>query len=355
MFKKVIHATSQLRQSASHFDSTLWEQASRARLLHNRSLFSLEDILYWGLTDPAISRDDYDAYISREARVRLQRYFNDRSLSWQVNNKLEFYRLCKEYGLSTPAVPGVLKMSARSQQAASYPELPPLDLRALAPGEYIVKPSLGHKGEGIFFFSKTHDDAFEFDDEELTQSAAMTRLQQSASDDLVVQEVASPCNELAMVSGTRSLQSVRVVTFLGDSGSVSIVMARFKFLVGNNRVDNFDDGKTGNLIADVDTNTGRVTTAYRKHRGEVGLQCVTKHPDTHSDLRIQIPDWPALCDLVFRAARCFPALRLLAWDVGLTDRGPTLLESNENWEIFPISPSKLPPDMGHAWRDAKEP
>ena len=41
-----------------------------------------------------------------------------------------------------------------------------------------------------------------------------------------------------------------------------------------------------------------------------------------------MPDWTALTALCLKTARAFPGLRIQAWDVAPTERGPVLLEVN---------------------------
>jgi Sugar-transfer associated ATP-grasp len=56
---------------------------------------------------------------------------------------------------------------------------------------------------------------------------------------------------------------------------------------------------------------------------------VTRHPDTDQPLiGATLPDWAALTELCLRAARAFPGLRMQAWDIALTERGPVLVEVN---------------------------
>jgi glutathione synthase/RimK-type ligase-like ATP-grasp enzyme len=41
-----------------------------------------------------------------------------------------------------------------------------------------------------------------------------------------------------------------------------------------------------------------------------------------------LPEWTALTALCLKAARAFPGLRMQAWDIALTERGPVLVEVN---------------------------
>jgi hypothetical protein len=45
----------------------------------------------------------------------------------------------------------------------------------------------------------------------------------------------------------------------------------------------------------------------------------------------QLPDWTAIKDVALRAAGAFPWARSIGWDVGVSDRGPVLIEGNERW------------------------
>ena len=45
----------------------------------------------------------------------------------------------------------------------------------------------------------------------------------------------------------------------------------------------------------------------------------------------ELPHWTAIKDLALRAAAAFPWARSIGWDIGITDRGPVLIEGNERW------------------------
>ena len=111
-------------------------------------------------------------------------------------------------------------------------------------------------------------------------------------------------------------------------------------------IDNFADGTTGNLVADVDLDSGRVTRVVSKTPGRIGVEAVTHHPDTGQSLFITLPGWHEAIRVVTEAARLFEGLGSLGWDVALTPDGPRIIEANQEWEIFPIGPYRKPAPLG---------
>jgi hypothetical protein len=105
-----------------------------------------------------------------------------------------------------------------------------------------------------------------------------------------------------------------------------------------NVADNFDDGRSGNILALVDRETGVVWRAIRgwgtptagsdpRGPGEF----VRTHPDTRRELvGTRVPDWDRAIALALGAARTLPRIRYQSWDIALTAGGPTVVELNYN-------------------------
>ncbi len=335
-----------LQRASRHFHAPLPFTLRRALRLHNRSLFSLQDIIFWGLTDPKIPESDIDRYISREARVRMERRLNDSRAGYLVDDKVSFYETCANAALPIPeaiavfdAPPGLPGESGQAHRARWESVLS--DLPA---GEFICKPALGMKGEGIHLVAKRGDENFLIAGRRYDVRAVYDFLLKCARDDRVLlQRKLEGHPELCAVSGTKAVQSARLVTFLSDGGECKFLFGRFKFIVGENYTDNFASGKSGNLIADIDVSTGRIRAVFAKVTGELGLRRVTNHPASGVPLEgFVIPEWQSLIDLAQRAASVFSPLRVLGWDIAPTRTGPILLEANQEWEIFPLAPVTLP-------------
>src|SRR5690606_32326421 len=94
-------------------------------------------------------------------------------------------------------------------------------------------------------------------------------------------------------------------------------------------------------IAAVDVVTGHVQRALAG-KG-LGLGIIHHHPDSGFRLTgTRLPQWDDIMSLLKRAAECFPGFRWQHWDVGITDRGPTLYELNSagNTDIAQIAYGK---------------
>lgn len=122
----------------------------------------------------------------------------------------------------------------------------------------------------------------------------------------------------------RRLGTVRVVTMATDAGPV-VFRAAWKLVGGANVADNF--WRTGNMVAGLDLASGRI----RKVACGAGLELedVTRHVDTGADLiGLQVPFWAEAKAVAIEGSRLLRDLGLVGWDMGITDKGPVIVEAN---------------------------
>jgi len=138
------------------------------------------------------------------------------------------------------------------------------------------------------------------------------------------QELLLPHPVIAKVSGGR-LASVRAMILYEEGGEPELYRAILKVPVGDNVADNA--WREGNLLAAVDIATGEITRVIvgwgtEEHEIET-------HPDTGERLKgLTIPGWDGCLALCNASAKAFPGMRLQAWDMAITERGPVMLEIN---------------------------
>jgi hypothetical protein len=127
-----------------------------------------------------------------------------------------------------------------------------------------------------------------------------------------------------------ALSTVRITTMQNEHGRTEIVTAAFRF-AGNPEamVDNL---AAGGLLAPVDMESGRLGCACNGRRpGDV-----RHHPVTGAQIEGRtLPFWSKTRELVLRAHReGFAEYVMIGWDVGITGRGPILIEGNGKPGLF---------------------
>lgn len=117
-----------------------------------------------------------------------------------------------------------------------------------------------------------------------------------------------------------SVNTVRISTLIGDKKE-GIVYAFLR--IGNGKImDNVD---CGGMAARVDLDSGRLLTVAADKAGNT----FTKHPITGTEIiGFQLPCFEEAKAMCLEAMRMVPSMRYVAWDVALTEQGPTLIEGN---------------------------
>lgn len=336
---KLHSAIGQLGSASRHYRVSLPWIVLRAMRLHNVQLFSLKDMLLWGLLDPAIPSEELELYVSREARTRLQVRLNDAGCNPMTGNKALFRAHCQQAGLPIPATLDVFLPPSEAEAEAHRRHWRAL-LDANRGRDLFCKPVIGEGGVGAYV-ARAQGADFEVDGVSLTADGLYRYLcDHCATGGMIVQHREQAHPVLREVTGTDALQTARIVTFLDDGGACRLMLTHFKFIVGANIVDNTH---VGNLAAQVEPESGVVRAVFAVAPGVVGVQRVTEHPRTGARLvGMAIPGWQSICDTARLAAAAFPRLRVVGWDIGITAAGPVLIEGNTAWVVYPPGPMKRP-------------
>ena len=117
-----------------------------------------------------------------------------------------------------------------------------------------------------------------------------------------------------------SVNTCRIATLLGNKQQ-GIVYAFLR--IGNGKVmDNVD---CGGMAARIDLDTGRLLTVGADKQGNTFI----KHPITNTSIiGFTIPYWEEAKAMCLKAAEKVPEMRFIAWDVAITENGPTFIEGN---------------------------
>ena len=305
-----------------------------------RRQFSLREIRKLDLFDPSYTGSVLDEILSKRATLRLQERLNPESACVLTRDKRVFYRHCMSTGLPAPQYFGSVDSLPAKASAETVASIEEQASRVLvdAHDEVIVKPAKGAHGEGVAALRREQDRWVDLTGTRLSAAELPAWLARAGwREPFVVQERLFGHPDLERLSGTRSLQTVRMITYLPNDG-VPIIGGCQLRIVGNDAlVDNFANGALGNLIGNVPAAVGRLSMVFVAAL-DGSSTFVDHHPRTGATFHdFPIPFWEAACALVRRAALAFRPLRTIGWDVGITAAGPVLIEGNEKYD---------PPQLG---------
>lgn len=308
-----------------------------------RSGFEPQEARELGLLDPRMPAEALDRYASKRSLMRAQRALNPREWSVAVRNKHLFHRRCLAEELPVPELFGLCVTARRT--AATWVWVPvgrklrgPIEWREFVdhwlPEEFVVKPVLGYHGESVRVLRTSGDRLVDLGSGRSEGVEALRRsLDAAPFDAFLFQARLENHPALASLSDTDSLQTVRFMTLVRADGTSEILHAVLKLVVKGNATDNFRSGRSGNLLAGLDLESGTLGPASTISSNRRGLTLTRHHPDTGIDLvGRRVPLWTESANLARRAARAFLPLRTIGWDVGITPSGPRLVEGNVWWD-----------------------
>ncbi len=175
--------------------------------------------------------------------------------------------------------------------------------------QLIGKPLEGSSGQGIRKYTP-----------EGWKDGAPAFLKKLLADQIgILEEIVIQHPQMASLCPT-SVNTCRIATLLGDKQQ-GIVYAFLR--IGNGKImDNVD---CGGMAAGIDLESGKLLTVGADKQGNTFL----KHPMTNTGLiGFTIPFWAEAKAMCLEAAQKFPQMRFVAWDVAITEQGPTLIEGN---------------------------
>ncbi|MEW6513472.1 MAG: sugar-transfer associated ATP-grasp domain-containing protein [Pseudomonadota bacterium] len=144
----------------------------------------------------------------------------------------------------------------------------------------------------------------------------------------VFQEPFKLAPEIQSLTGWPAICGVRIICLSDSNGVVKPIRAVWKIAVPPNHVDNFSLGKYGNLLADVNLETGEICRVIDGFWPKTKL--LQNHPHTgESFADFKLPGWTKILEACQLGGAVFPLMKIHHWDFALTDKGPVILELND--------------------------
>lgn len=296
--------------------------------------FRWGELLHYGYMDPSLSKETLDGIVNIRDLMKLQKRIDPGPVR-PLFDKLMFYSLCSKNGLPIPELFGVYTTEQRDTDVCPIisDESSWRDFWANTPAtDVILKPVYGEHGFGVTPASRS-DERFRISNGRTFDVDGMRRyLLAQGYDHWLIQQRAYSHDDIKMLSGTDALQTARLVTYLDDDTPGTVIAAWIRLIVGSEIIDNFGSGGIGNIMATVDSETGKlIETMGRTPRGYRN-EIVTEHPVTGAPLtNFHAPMWSETIHVALSAARVFQPLKAVAWDIGITNDGPVIIEGGLRW------------------------
>jgi hypothetical protein len=295
------------------------------------------EALETGLGDPSVPDEALAGCFSKGQFLELQDRLNPRDLICLTEDKAIFYALCTGLGVPVPKLFAVIGPGGGwtadgvplAGRAASLRHM-----SEALPDEFVIKPATGVYGAHVAVLRRA--DGGYVDHTGRVQSAIELcdkMFMHPTYNRFIVQERLKNHPDIEQLTGCVYLQTVRVATLIDRQGAARILYAEWKLIGGDLPTDNFSYGRSGNFTANVDLETGALGPAMTLSPDGIGSRVAEVHPRTGATLvGYRLPGWDDLLALARRCALLFRPLRTIGWDIGVTPRGPVVVEGNRWWD-----------------------
>lgn len=296
-------------------------------IYYSKRKFSPEEILLYNMLSKHNNGKYKQNIYSNEEYLAVQKKLNPKSSIQMTESKTHFYKLCQEKNIPTPKTFFHIEKISLSSTIEQVKRNIKAQLNTLPDGDFIVKPSLGTHGKGIFFFSKRAS-SFKMINEETLALDAFTQYLSTLchSDEYLIQARMTNHKNISAFAPSEALQTLRINSLIVDE-DCSILFCEFKQAGQGQLVDNFCMGQNNSTSWIVDLKTGQLIRGYQVNENGYGYKELDIN--TISQARnIYLPLWPETVELVRDAAKKFLPLKTVGWDVAITDEGPLIIEGN---------------------------
>lgn len=346
---KTIATLHKVHKNAQAVDVCLAHAGARFLWLVTIKKFSPQEIFAMGLLDPAIPGWELLLnYESKESVWPIYTKLNEHPDRAYIDDKAKFQVMCEEWRLPTLVCYVRLtatKVARLDDQVESGDYSEYRELMARLPGHFVTKPSISYGGHCTTFFRKQDGHVVTYAGHALdpagfvrmlreTLDAPTLRDEYQPSDKLVLfQELGCAHPEIADLTENDFMQTLRVCTYLRRTGEPIILFAFLKLLKHGNIIDNFHKGITGNMLAYMDRERGEVYRVIARAADTGANRVICVHPSSGKTLQgFPVPFWDESCNIAMQCAKRFANTRAVGWDIGITPRGPVVLEGNCTWD-----------------------
>lgn len=260
-----------------------------------------------------LTRKNKKEYLS-EFDWYKSRYINE-PYNFILNNKIVCADLLKQY----ISVPKTLCIKKRNELYGCLDYESIVELLKKEKKLYIKPINIG-KGSGVNRFSYD-DEKIYIDFKETSKEDFILFLKRR--DNWFISECIEQNSTLNKIYDKTS-NTIRLITIRNPKNKKCEVLFAVQ-RIGTQETIPVDNGSRGGLVANIDINTGILSSAKSIQRNVD----FTNHPDSHNPIKgVKIENWEEVKKTFTNLMNKFPYLYFVAWDVLLTENGPVVIEAN---------------------------
>lgn len=302
--------------------------AEQSYLLINNAICA-EDYYHLGLFEKTLPLAAKRTFLGSYEKWRYFNILNPPVYDILARDKALYHLLAHSVGLPTPPTVATLAPERKPHFGRTIHTREELRTFLLSgPAENLFfKPADGSLGEGALAIGRYAAQSSTWELLPEKSSISLEQLLERLTIDgklvrVLVQERLKPHPTMAEIL-PEVCPTVRFMTLKTENG-VEHLGAALRIGSGRGPTDNLAGG---GILAPIDLTTGSIlSTISLDHDMPQRLE---KHPFTHAPMAsLTIPDWNAVKVLVDRSAEAFSFLPCIGWDIGITDRGPIVIEIN---------------------------
>jgi glutathione synthase/RimK-type ligase-like ATP-grasp enzyme len=294
-----------------------------------------------------LNRDDWKYYYGSiynpYNRARLSKYVQPNEYCILFDDKEVCYQLCQSANLPLP------RQFAVTNESTNIQELLCQIQHETAIKKFIIKPAIGKGGEDIYlinFSGKNVQVIKNLKRESKTIEVEFNELKISKRS--VIQEYVNQHKSLKRLS-PNSLNTIRIATMLTKSNTVIILGSLIRIGHATSIVDN---SSSGGVAVGIKVETGTLNELGYDFNSKV----YKEHPSSNFKFSgFHIPFWKEILKLATETQLTFPYYKLLGIDIGLSEKGPILIEINASHDNVGLEQKSGPilarPEVLNAFRE----
>lgn len=246
-------------------------------------------------------------------------FFNEKRYTVLVEDKYLFSNYLSSYNLAGTEVLG-LYIPSIGIVDKNYNKIDQNDFLSTLSSDFIIKPvSESAQGIGVTVVSLSEIN---------NKQEFLTSLNENIKVESLIERKIEQHEKINALYAD-SINTVRIDTLIKLDGEIIIGNAILRVGKNGRKVDNWS-GAQGGIAIPIDLKTGKL----KEFGYDYFFQKYDKHPNTDIIFKdYEIPYFNEVTDLVKKAAKLFPKIKSLGWDVAITPSEPLIIETNYDYGI----------------------